>query len=45
VVWINDAIPDRRITIVNKQKLWNDNNGTLKWFDKQFGYSFIKSGI
>lgn len=45
VVWINDAIPDRKITIVNKQNLWNDNNGTLKWSKKQFSYSFNKSGM
>lgn len=45
VTWINDEVADARLTIVSRQNLWNESNGTLLWSDKQFSYTFNDSGI
>lgn len=45
IIWINDAVPDARLTIVSEEKLWDWHDGTLKWSYKQFAYTFNKSGI
>lgn len=45
ITWMNDAVPDARLTIISQQKLWSDNSGVLKWAYKQFSYTFNKSGI
>lgn len=45
ITWMNDAMPDARLTVISQQKLWADNSGILKWAYKQFSYTFNKSGI
>lgn len=44
VAWLNDGVPDSRLTIISSQKLWDNNTGDLKWAYKQFSYAFNKSG-
>lgn len=45
IIWINDAVPDTKLIIINQQKLWGNNSGELKWAYKQFNYTFDKSGL
>lgn len=45
ITWLNDAVPDTKLTIISRQKLWNNYSGELKWAYKQFSYTFNKSGI
>lgn len=45
VIWINDAVPDTKLTIMNKQNLWDRHDGELRWNYKQFIHNFNKSGI
>lgn len=45
VIWTNDAVPDTKLTILNKQNLWGKHGGELRWNYKQFKYTFNKSGI
>lgn len=45
VLWMNDAVPDTRFTIISEQQLWDDNSADLKWAYKQFIYTFNESGI
>lgn len=53
VIWTNDAIPSKMMTIVSKEKLWNlskeklwdRENGTLRSNGKEFNYTFNNSGI
>lgn len=53
VIWTNDAVPNKKMTIVSKEKLWNISkekvfdreNGTLNSNGKEFSYTFNKSGI
>ncbi len=53
IIWVNDAMPSKMMTIISKEKLWNlsreklfDNeNGTLQHSGKEFSYTFNNSGI
>lgn len=45
IIWTNDAVPDTKLTIINKQNLWEKHEGELRWNYKQFKYIFNKSGI
>lgn len=45
VIWSNEAVPDIKLSIGNKENLWDKYNGTLKWSYKQFIFTFNKSGI
>lgn len=45
VIFVSDTIPDKYLTIVSKEKLWSDNNGTLKYSGKEISYTFKESGI
>lgn len=53
VIWVNDAVPSKVMTIVSKEKLWNlskekmwdSENGSLQHNGKEFSYTFNKSGI
>ncbi len=53
IIWVNDAMPSKMMTIISKEKLWNlsreklfDNeNGTLQHNGKEFSYIFNNSGI
>lgn len=45
IIWINDAVPDTKLTIINKQNLWDKYSGELRWGYKQFRHTFNKSGI
>ncbi len=45
IIWINDAVPDVKLTIISKQNLWDKYEGELKWNYKRFSHTFNKSGI
>lgn len=45
VIWVNDDQSEKRFTVVSKQKLWKNESGILGGRDKQFSYTFNKSGI
>lgn len=45
MIFVSDTMPDRLLTIISKEKLWTDKNGTLKYSGKEFSYTFNKSGI
>ena len=45
IIWINDAVPDVKLTIISKENLWGKYDGELKWNYKQFIHTFNKSGI
>ncbi len=46
VIWINDATPDEKLTIVSEQNLWsqNETGAILLWNYRQFNYTFTQPG-
>lgn len=44
IIWINDD-PSDAITVINDQRLWENDTATLKYYGRQFNYTFNKSGI
>ena len=44
VVWINDATPDEKLTIISDQGLWNSTAAILRWNYQQFQYNFTQPG-
>jgi len=44
VIWINDADPDERLTVISEQGLWNDTSGILRWNYQEISYTFAQPG-
>lgn len=44
VMWINDATPDEKLTIVSEQNLWNESSGLLRWNYQFINYTFTQPG-
>ncbi len=44
IMWINDADPDERLTIMSEQNLWNGSSGLLRWNYQYFNYTFTQPG-
>lgn len=44
VMWINDASPDERLTVMSEQNLWNVSSGLLRWNYQHFNYTFTQPG-
>ncbi|MCE8425158.1 MAG: hypothetical protein J5U17_05215 [Candidatus Methanoperedens sp.] len=44
VIWINDADPDERLSIISEQRLWNDTSGILRWNYQEINYTFTQPG-
>lgn len=44
IVWINDDQSDM-LTIINDQGLWGNDTAILKYYGRQFNYTFNRSGI
>lgn len=45
VIWVNDATPDERLTIISEQDLWANTSSILRWNYQQFNYTFTVPGI
>lgn len=44
VMWINDADPDEKLTIMSEQNLWNESSGLLRWNYQFLNYTFTQPG-
>lgn len=44
VIWINDADPDERLTIISEQDLWDNTSAILRWNRKEYSYTFTQPG-
>ncbi len=44
VIWVNDANPDEKLTIVSEQGLWNNTSAILRWNYQNFNYTFTQPG-
>ncbi len=44
VMWINDATPDEKLTVVSEQNLWNESSGLLRWNYQFLNYTFTQPG-
>jgi len=44
MIWVNEANPDEKLTIVSEQGLWNYTSAILMQNYKQFNYTFTQPG-
>ena len=44
VIWVNDATPDEKLTIVSEQGLWDNTSAILRWNYQYINYTFIQPG-
>ena len=45
VIWVNDADPEEKLTIVSEEGLWDNTSAILRWSPKQFSYTFTDQGV
>ena len=44
VIWVNDANPDEKLTIISEQGLWDNTSAILRWNYQSFNYTFTQPG-
>ncbi len=44
IIWVNEADPDEKLTIVSEQGLWNNTSASLRWNYQYFNYTFNQTG-